>query len=60
MLTVVSPFNKNALLVFVPTVGIIVTALIPAPLTVTPAGTVSGNISSYVPGKITTVSPAVA
>ena len=42
---VVSPFNKNASLSLDATVGTILTARIPAPLTVTPAGTVNGNVS---------------
>ena len=44
--TKVSPLSKNASLFFVATVGLIFVARIPAPLTLTPTGTVRGNISS--------------
>ena len=47
---VVSPLSKNAVSVLVPAVGTIFTDRMPTPLIVTPAGTVNGNISVYVPG----------
>ena len=50
--TVLSPFSKNASKSCVATVGTIFTLLKLSPLTVTPAGTVNGNVSVYTPGRI--------
>ena len=58
--TVVSPFRTKQLRSFVAVVGYICVLLNPAPLTVTPSGTVRGNSSWYSPAAILTVSPDVA
>ena len=55
-----SPLSRKQSFVFVARVGAIFVDLIVTPLTVTPAGTVKGNISSNLPGPIRTVSPNVA
>ena len=47
-------------MLFVPAVGLITVALKPSPLTVTPAGTTSGNISVNVPAPSLITSPEVA
>ena len=41
-------------------VGLIVVALSPEPLTVTPAGTINGQISSNSPAAISIISPETA
>jgi len=48
--TVVSPLRMNTSLFGVLPWGLITTALIPSPLTETPAGIVKGKTSLYVPG----------
>ena len=58
--TVDMSFRRKTLFVLVASVGLIVVALKPAPLTVTPLGTVSGQISSNVPALTLTISPFVA
>ena len=46
--------------VFVASVGLIVVALSPAPLTVTPAGTVNGQVSAKLPAETLIISPLEA
>ena len=50
--TVVSPFIKKQLFVFVAAVGLIITPRMLCPTTLTLVGISKGNISSYSPGNI--------
>jgi hypothetical protein len=53
-------FNKKIFSCLVAVVGLIVVALSPEPLTVTPAGTVKGQVSSNIPALTLITSPLVA